>query len=119
MYLSIRCGRVIIQIARDHEQTRQQIKASFTAQIEALCTDANKIYKNLPVHEEPSLESPRIQILRRLCYLCTVIENMASEGRRQTNDFIKDLLDESMISYLVNAFPCTLPPSRQLLAQLR
>ena len=115
----IRCGRVIIQIARDYERTRQQIKSSFTAQIETLCIEAKRISKNLPIDEEPSLESPRIQILKRLCYLCTVIENMAIEGRRQTNEFFKDLIDESMIEHLVNAFPCTLPPSRQLFAQLR
>ena len=98
---------------------RPQIKDSFTGQIVSLCTEAERIHKSLPINEEPSLESPRIQVLQRLSHLCIVIENMTSEGRRQTNDFIKELVSEEMIELLVRAFPCTLPPSRQLLAQLR
>jgi hypothetical protein len=44
---------------------------------------------------------------------------MASEGRRQTNEFMKEILHEGAIESLVGAFACTLPASRQLLAQLR
>jgi hypothetical protein len=51
--------------------------------------------------------------------LCVVLENMASEGRRQTNEFMKEILHEGAIESLVGAFACTLPASRQLLAQLR
>ena len=92
---------------------------AFTMHIEALCNEAKKIQKSLPIGEEPSLSSPRIQILQRLMNLCVVLENMASEGRRQTNDFIKEILTEESIHSLVAAFPCSLPASRQLLAQLR
>ena len=116
---SIRCGRVLIQLARDHEQTRPQIKASFAGQIEALCGEAKRIQRNIPIREEPSLDSPRVQILQRFTNLCVVMENMASEGRRQTNDLIKELVSEEMIELLVRSFTCTLPPSRQLLGQLR
>ena len=92
---------------------------AFTMHIEALCNEAKKIQKSLPIGEEPSLSSPRIQILQRLMNLCVVLENMASEGRRQTNDFMKEILTEESIQSLVAAFPCSLPASRQLLAQLR
>jgi hypothetical protein len=44
---------------------------------------------------------------------------MGSEGRRQTNEFMKEILNEETIENLVKAFACTLPASRQLLAQLR
>ena len=114
-----RCGRIIVQTARDHEQTRAQIRSAFTSEIDTLCHEARKIHKSLPLHEEPSLHSPRIQILQRLMNLCVVLENMASEGRRQTNEFMKEILHEGAIESLVGAFACTLPASRQLLAQLR
>ena len=114
-----RCGRIIVQTARDHETTRPQIRMAFTMHIEALCSEAKRIQKSLPIDEEPSLSSPRIQILQRLMNLCTVLENMASEGRRQTNDLMKEILTEESIQSLVAAFPCSLPASRQLLAQLR
>lgn len=114
-----RCGRIIVQMARDHDQTRPHIRKALIAQIEVLCNEAVQVHQSLPLYHEPTLESPRIQILQRLTNLCVVLEGMGSEGRRQTNEFMKEILNEETIENLVKAFACTLPASRQLLAQLR
>jgi hypothetical protein len=117
--ISCRCGRIIVQMARDHDQTRPHIRKALLAQIEVLCNEAVQVHQSLPLYHEPTLESPRIQILQRLTNLCVVLEGMGSEGRRQTNEFMKEILNEETIENLVKAFACTLPASRQLLAQLR
>lgn len=106
-------------MARDHDQTRPHIRKALIAQIEVLCNEAVQVHQSLPLYHEPTLESPRIQILQRLTNLCVVLEGMGSEGRRQTNEFMKEILNEETIENLVKAFACTLPASRQLLAQLR
>ena len=118
-FISCRCGRIIVQMARDHDQTRPHIRKALLAQIEMLCNEAVQVHQSLPLYHEPTLESPRIQILQRLTNLCVVLEGMGSEGRRQTNEFMKEILNEETIENLVKAFACTLPASRQLLAQLR
>lgn len=119
IHISCRCGRIIVQMARDHDQTRPHIRKALLAQIEVLCNEAVQVHQSLPLYHEPTLESPRIQILQRLTNLCVVLEGMGSEGRRQTNEFMKEILNEETIENLVKAFACTLPASRQLLAQLR
>ena len=106
-------------MVRDHDQTRPHIRKALIAQIEILCNEAVQVHQSLPLYHEPTLESPRIQILQRLTNLCVVLEGMGSEGRRQTNEFMKEILNEETIENLVKAFACTLPASRQLLAQLR
>jgi hypothetical protein len=46
------------------------------------------------------------------------MENMASEGRRQTNEFMEIFLSEEVMEGLIRAFSCTLPPAKQLFAQV-
>jgi len=61
-----------------------------------------------------------LQVLQRLTNLCALLESMGNEtsGRRLATDFLKDVFTEAVIEALVKAFACTLPPARQLFAQL-
>jgi hypothetical protein len=109
---------VIIQIVRDNESARPQIRGAFLTHITALCNEAKEINKTRSGDEEIVLTSPRLQLLQRLTNICVVLENMASEGRRQTNEFMEIFLSEEVIEGLIRAFSCTLPPAEQLFAQV-
>ena len=64
------------------------------------------------------LQSPRIQALQKLTYICTIIENCFTERRVRHDDVVRDILNPSAIEALLAAYPATLPTPRQLFAQL-
>jgi hypothetical protein len=113
-----RCGRIIAQIARESEPLRQIVKDTLQNTLLTICAEAKRIWKDIDIRDEPTLNSPRMQELQKLGNICLIIENMSVDSRRLANDLLREILSEEVIEAIVRAYPCTLPPSRQLFCQL-
>ena len=64
------------------------------------------------------LNHPRLQVLQKIGNLCILLENILTESRRQTSELMKEILSESTIELLFDIYKCTIPPSKQLYAQI-
>ena len=113
-----KCGRILMQIAKECEVLRQPIRSAIVSNLSSISTECRRLWKALPAQDESTLNSPRMQVLQRLTNLCLVVESMGTETRRHSNEFLKEIFTEAVIEALVKAYPCTLPPARQLFAQL-
>lgn len=114
-----KCGRAIAGLIRERDRTalREDIHKRLKMSLDSICTAARNIQKSLRFDEDPTFDTPRMQVLQKLANLCVLLENLRDD-RRSVNDCLRDLVNEEMVSWIVSAFPCTLPPARQLLAQL-
>jgi hypothetical protein len=113
-----KCGRYLTQILRDYPQFKEIIKKQFQALFIDLCNEAKAIGQSLTSAKDVSMESDRMKVLQRLTNLFSLVEHLGVDGRRQSGDAVRDILTRDIIEVLVSSFDCTLPPGRQLLAQL-
>ena len=113
-----KCGRILMQMAKECEAMRQPVRSTIVSNLTNISAECRRLWKALPAQDESTLNSPRMQILQRLTNLCAVVESMGTETRRHTSEFLKDVFTEGVIEALVRAYPCSLPPARQLFVQL-
>lgn len=114
----IKIGKILAQITVDFEEMRVELKELLKKKLIVCCSDAKTISQRFEPKEEPHLSSPRVQILQKLANACIVVESMCSENRASTNELVREVMTDAVVEGLVSAYSCTLPPSRQLFAQL-
>ena len=114
----IKIGKILAQITVDFEEMRVELKELLKKKLIVCCSDAKTISHRFEPKEEPHLSSPRVQILQKLANACIVVESMCSENRASTNELVREVMTDAVVEGLVAAYSCTLPPSRQLFAQL-
>ncbi len=114
----VKIGKALSQVLTDCDAVRAPTKLLLRDKLMSLSLEATRVWATLPLAQAPRLDSPRLQVIQRLANLCTVVENMFSETRRQFTELMKEVMPDSVLDALVIAFQCTLPPSRQLFAQI-
>jgi len=112
-------GKTIAQIIVDSEAVKLSVKSILRERLKSLCGEASREWSNLPLQQDPALNTPRMQILQKLSNVCTLIEGMFVENKtRHNSELMRDVLSEPVIESLMDAYICTLPPSNQLFTQL-
>jgi hypothetical protein len=111
-------GKHLCNLMVESEELRPQLKDQLRKRLLKYAKDAAAIWKAIPLADASALDSPRLQCLQRLTIMCTLVENLFVERRRHADDVVRDLLSPAVVEALVAAYQCTLPPSRQLFAQL-
>eukprot|EP00981_Chlorochromonas_danica_P007093 scaffold1551_cov164-Ochromonas_danica.AAC.21 len=110
-------GKLLAQVLTENSLIRGRIRDSLRQKIRALATDAANISQSGDVDGGTTIASSRMQVLQQLCNICTVVENMFGESRRQPLEAARDILTDELPA-LFGAYRCTLPSHDQLLAQL-
>jgi hypothetical protein len=113
-----KCGRSLTQIMRDYPIFKESIKRQFQVHFVELCNDAKSIGQSILCTDDATLNSSRMRVLQQLSNLFNLVEHLGVDGRRQSSDAVRDILSKEIIEVLVDSFECTLPPGRQLLAQV-
>jgi hypothetical protein len=114
----VKIGKLFGQIMVEHEDMRAAIKDQLKKKLAAFAKEATDSFAAMELEDAVDLKSPRIQALQKLTYICIVIENSFSERRVRNDDIVRDVLGQTSIEALIAAYPATLPPPRQLVAQL-
>ena len=115
---SSKCGRSLTQIMRDCPGFKDKMKRQFQTLIIDLCAEAKNCSAALTVNQSPAYDTNRMRILQQLTNLFGLVEHLGVDGRRQSTEAIRDILNKEIISGLVDAFDCTLPAGRKLFSQL-
>ena len=112
-------GRLLSQIMQDCDQIKFLIKLHLKEKLLHLCQDAKNVFDSLPLGYDSEYSSRRMQVLQKLTNIITVIEGMFTENRRHYTEMMREILNDTAIETMISgAFQCTMPPSRQLFAQL-
>lgn len=110
------CANQISYIMRDCAPLRLSIRVSLQNLILKVCRE---VYDHAKTSANGDGESDeRSQALQKLFNLCSFIENMGTDGRRQSADIFREIFSEDILAALLRTYPCTLPPPRRLFAQL-
>jgi hypothetical protein len=111
-------GKTIVTTMRDVEKLRDSVLKHMDALLINTCKEAQLIWDTkVNFGEIPTIISPRMQVLQKLTNICSLEESFHTEMRRVSSGS-REAFSETKLSALVAAYTCTLPPSRQLLAQL-
>lgn len=112
-------GSALAQIMLDGDNT--EIVSAMLSVLKSLFAEVlNAIDAQSSVPEflqGTSSSSPRIQLLQRLVNICTLTESIFAEIRRHQSDFVRDVVKD-LIPKLIVAYQCSLPPAKQLFAQM-
>ena len=84
-----KCGRILMQIAKECEVMRQPVRSAIVSNLVSISVECRRLWKALPAQDESTLNSPRMQVLQRLTNICAVVESMGTETRRHTSEFLK------------------------------
>jgi hypothetical protein len=110
------CANQISYIMRDCAPLKLSIRVSMQNLILKVCREVFDHAKD-PVSEDGETDE-RSQALQKLFNVCTFIENMGTDGRRQSAEIFREIFSEDILAALLRTYPCTLPPSRRFFAQL-
>lgn len=110
-------GKVLAQVLIDNDLIRGRIKETLRVVLRTLAKEASGLWSTMHADSSTVISSPRMQVLQKLCNVCTVVENMFSENRRQSSEAVRDVLTD-VVPALFGAYRCALPPCEQLLAQV-
>lgn len=111
-------GRMLSQLLMDCDLVSPIIKVLLRDSLVSLCVQAKSMYEVVNVRGDTDYDSPRNLLQQKLTNICQLVESMFSENRRQYGDLLRDILQEPVIEALVQAYPCSVATSQQLLAQL-
>lgn len=114
----MKLGKLIGQLMSDHDELRSPLRDILKKKVIAFAKEATDCWKALDPTDAAQLCSSRLQALQKLADLCTLIENTFPERRARQDDSLREILCQPVLECLMAAFPATLPPPRQLLAQL-
>lgn len=118
-----KCGKYLFQIIRELPPAKRSIYDGVRSALLYACYEALRASETTSStsqqQQDTSYMSDRHQALQKVSYVCTLVENIStSEGRRATNDFLRDVLKEDVIDALFKAYACSLPLPCQLFAQI-
>lgn len=111
-------GKLIGQLMSDHEELRTPLRDMIKKRLIAFSKEAADSWRSLDAVDTVHLSSARVQALQKLSDLCTFVENTFAERRVRHDDSVREILCQPVLEGLLAAFPATLSPPRQLLAQL-
>ncbi len=114
----IKIGKTFGQLMQEHEELKVSIKEALRKRLLAFAKEAQDAVTPLNREDAAELGSARMQALQKLADLCSIVENTFTERRSRPDDILKDILLPSTLEALLHALPATLPPPRQLLAQV-
>lgn len=108
--------KILVSIMRESEKFRSEVYNQLDYILKSVAHDASICDHNDGLNESSAIHSPRMQILQRLVNICAFEENLNTETRALSSS--RGIFSESSVTSLLSAFKCTLPPTRQLFAQL-
>eukprot|EP01035_Chromulina_nebulosa_P017426 gene17426-22978_t len=117
-------GKALALISRESDRIRDTIEIQMESSIIYVCSETQHIIENISsdYNEISSLEytlnSPRMQSLKKLANYVTLCEQMYSEMKRTSGSASRCVSSGSVITGLVQSYVCTLPLSKQTFAQL-
>lgn len=110
------CANHISYMMREVPPFKITFRLNLQNLILKVCREVHDHTRNLTNNEGESVE--RSQALQKLFNVCTFIENMGTDGRRQSAEIFREILSEDIMSALCRTYQYTLPPPRRLFAQL-
>jgi hypothetical protein len=97
---------------------RQGVKDLLKKHLISACRAATDSIATVGLDDGSELQSPRVQALQKLAYMCTLVESSFAERRSRSDDAVRDILPQASLEALLAAYPATLPTPKQLFAQL-